>query len=285
MSETYPGLVMTEQQQCQVKPESIFMPPARRKRDEVYGKGKGFVHYTSADAALKIIDSKRLWMRSTTCMSDYREVQHGFDILLHFFSNEEKKARFLSSLNACFPGVADEAIKMFDDYWRDTKANTYISSISEHEDEEDLHGRLSMWRAFGGNTARVALIFRIPFFSAAGEALNIIFNPVSYMEESKAHAEVETIIQNIQNHKEFICSIGRPAIVQTVFTMLYAAVACLKHPGFHEENEWRVIYGPNRYQTMTPKSITREPRTNTRYTVCRVRLRLFSDKNASLKQS
>ena len=256
MSETTLGQVLTQEQQCQLKLESIFMPHARKKRDEVYDKKKRFVHYTSADAALKIVESKRLWMRSTTCMSDYREVQHGFDILLQFFSNVEKKARFCSALDACFPGVADEAIKMFDDYWRDTQANTYISSISVHDDNENFHGRLSMWRAFGGNTARVALVFRIPFFAPGADKLNIIFSPVAYMEEADAHAELEEIIKNIQDNKKFICSVDRPQIVQTVFTMLYAAVVCLKHPGFLEENEWRVIYGPNRYPSPLVESST-----------------------------
>ena len=28
--------------------------------------------------------------------------------------------------------------------------------------------------------------------------------------------------------------------------MLVAGVTCLKHEGFHEEREWRVLYAPNR---------------------------------------
>ncbi len=28
--------------------------------------------------------------------------------------------------------------------------------------------------------------------------------------------------------------------------MLVASVTCLKHKGFHEEREWRVLYAPNR---------------------------------------
>jgi hypothetical protein len=127
-----------------------------------------------------------------------------------------------------------------------TQSNTYISSISEHEDGEDSHGRLSMWRAFGGNTARVAIVFRIPFFSDAQDKLNIIFSPVAYLDGLGAHSVMESVIQNITGNQQFIRSVDRQYIVQIVFTMLYAAVVCLKHPGFHEENEWRVIHGPNR---------------------------------------
>jgi hypothetical protein len=74
-----------EQFQLGVRLEGIFMPYARRQRDGLYDSGAKpaarFVHYTSAEAALKIIESKRVWMRNTTCMADYREVQHGFEML------------------------------------------------------------------------------------------------------------------------------------------------------------------------------------------------------------
>jgi hypothetical protein len=73
-----------------------------------------FVHYTSAEAALSIINSKRIWMRNASCMSDYREVQHGFDILQKYFADKDRSARFSAALDACAPGVAQEAIKLFD---------------------------------------------------------------------------------------------------------------------------------------------------------------------------
>jgi len=93
-----------EQIQITLKLESIFMPHARKQRDEIYKKQTGFeggvsrepirfVHYTSAEAALRIITGKRIWMRNTTCMTDYREVQHGFEILRKFFSDKPKDRR------------------------------------------------------------------------------------------------------------------------------------------------------------------------------------------------
>ncbi|HXM22771.1 MAG TPA: hypothetical protein VN948_16050 [Terriglobales bacterium] len=101
--------------------EQIFMPQAKRQRDEAYKRQSTpgdamvqelrFVHYTSAEAALKIIRSKRLWMRNATCMSDYREVQHGFDILNKFFSDKVKTELFVNALDACVPGAAQDAIK------------------------------------------------------------------------------------------------------------------------------------------------------------------------------
>ena len=83
--------------------ERIFMPQARKQRVEHHSRenhdgGARFVHYTSAENALKIIQSKRLWLRNTLCMSDFREVQHGFDILQRFFGVPEKKEAFKAAL-------------------------------------------------------------------------------------------------------------------------------------------------------------------------------------------
>jgi len=73
---------LTEEQiQLALRLESIFMPHARRQRKETYTRQTGeansrkpirFAHYTSAEAALKIIKSKRILMRNATCMADYR---------------------------------------------------------------------------------------------------------------------------------------------------------------------------------------------------------------------
>jgi hypothetical protein len=241
-----------EEHQLWIRLEGIFTPHARAKRDAFYHndnklpRPQRFVHYTSAEAALNIIKTKRMWMRNTTCMSDYREVQHGFELLNKFFSDESKKKAFSAALDACSPNSAEEAINLFNQWWNDTQFNTYITSVSEHDDEEDLYGRLSMWRAFGGITARVAIVFSVPWFSPGALALNLSLNPVAYLNEEEVHAEISAVIKNIRENCDFLRSIDRPHIVGSVFNMLVAGVTCLKHKGFHEEREWRVLYAPNR---------------------------------------
>jgi hypothetical protein len=48
--------------------ESIFVPHASKHRAKSYQVGqsvsKRFIHYTSAEAAIKIITQKRLWLRN-----------------------------------------------------------------------------------------------------------------------------------------------------------------------------------------------------------------------------
>ncbi|MGD0236663.1 MAG: hypothetical protein ABSC55_19250, partial [Syntrophorhabdales bacterium] len=167
-----------------IRLEDIFMPEIRKHRHETYHNEQGatkesarFVHYTTAEAALNIIRTKRLWMRNTTCMTDYREVQHGFEILLSIFDKPKTEA-FAAVLDKSAPGAAIQAIKLFNERLNIIRVETYIASVSEHDDEEDLHGRLSMWRAFGASTPRVAIVIKVPWgVSPGAEALRIIFSP------------------------------------------------------------------------------------------------------------
>jgi hypothetical protein len=188
------NLVITPQQfELAIRLESIFMPYARKQRQEFYGEDKvhqtqaRFVHYTSAEGALSIIKSMRIWMRNTNCMSDYREVQPAFDIFSSFFADDTKRAAFIGALDACASGAAQEAIDLFNQSWKDIRFNSYISALSEHDKKEDLYGRLSMWRAFGGNVGRVGIAFNVPWFSGVTVALHLLFSPVAYLTEEAAH--------------------------------------------------------------------------------------------------
>jgi hypothetical protein len=73
-----------------------------------------------------------------------------------------------------------------------------------------------------------------------------MFSPVAYLQEEEAHAVMTEVVTNVQASRDFLRSIDRQLVVRAVFNMLVAAVTCLKHEGFHEEREWRVIYAPLR---------------------------------------
>jgi hypothetical protein len=229
------------------KLESIFMPYAAAKRQVAIDTQLRFVHYTSATAALEIIKSKSFWMRSSTCMADFREVQHGTDTLRRFLSNPANHKDFVEAIDGCAAGLAKEAFTLFDQWWAATLLQTYITSISEHDDSEDMHGRLSMWRAFGRTATRVALVFRLPLSSGGvASPLNILFSPVAYFSDARLDTEMKKVIGNIRSNQPFLKTLDRSRLLASVFMMLVAAVTCMKHEGFHEEREWRVIYSPKR---------------------------------------
>lgn len=242
-----------EQTQTLERLARIFMPLASRRRKERYpseGMSARFVHYTTAESALKIIETKRLWMRSTMCMSDYREVDHGHDLLLNAFrspanGSQSRYELFTRELGACVPGVAENSISMLDKNWDQIRYNTYVASLSEHDaGQEDLYGRLSMWRAFGGSSGRVALVISVPWFSPGAQLLKIIFSPVAYHTANQVATELDTVIQSVRENANFLSDVKPREWVSTmIYAMLLSAVTCLKHYGFNEEREWRVIHG------------------------------------------
>ncbi len=102
--------------------DAIFMPEGRRLRNALYSSPTPprFVHYTRAEAALGIIEKKRLWLRNTTSMLDYREVQHGYNLLLQWFNTGNNRTTFMQAFDEIHPGAAAAAIKSFDETWTRT---------------------------------------------------------------------------------------------------------------------------------------------------------------------
>jgi hypothetical protein len=115
-----------------------------------------------------------------------------------------------------------------------------------------------MWRAFGGNTARVAFVFKVPYMSSVAEALQIMFSPVAYLPKEGVHGVIREVVENVVSQRDFLQSIERPLLVGMTFAMLLAGVTCLKHEGFQEEREWRVIHSPKRQPSPLMRSVVRE---------------------------
>jgi hypothetical protein len=220
----------------------VFMPHAARRRDQVISTNGRFVHYTTAAAGLSIISTKSIWMRNTTCMADYSEVQHGFSKL----RTEAALKPLLDTLDERLSNAGKEAATLFDQWWNDTQYGTFISSISEHDPSEDAHGRLSMWRAFGGQSARVAFVVKIPLTDVVAPTLNIFLSPVAYFKNDELAQEITSVTANVRDNTDFLVSVPRPNLINAIFSMLISAVVCLKHEGFHEEREWRIVYNPRR---------------------------------------
>jgi K+-transporting ATPase A subunit len=57
-----------------------------------------------------------------------------------------------------------------------------------------------MWRAFGNDTSKVGIVFRIPKFSGAAIALSLMFSPVAYLSEAEIHGLIYRVIDSINNN-------------------------------------------------------------------------------------
>ena len=222
--------------------ERIFMPLAHRKRESVRQQGSHFVHYTSADNAVKILTSRRFWMRNVRCMNDYMEASFGHQQLVRLFQNQQLKAAFIETLAPYGDDMGNRVLKHFDEWWNNIQFNTYITSISEHYQSENVYGRLSMWRAYGGASAKAALVLRMPLVPGQAAGLRLLFSPVEYLAFDEIEQEFWNALRSIRGNAAVLSKLKPDLVFNMAFFMLVLAALCLKHQGFREEKEWRAIY-------------------------------------------
>lgn len=215
-----------------------FNPPSKPNR---------LAHYTTAENAIKIIKSKKLWLRNTRFMDDYSEVKHGQELLWNYLRNDNwsNRDKLQTALKKC--GVELEFLLNFEEFWEQVGKDTYICCFSEHTTKDDEHGRLSMWRAFSKDMAAVAIIFKYPPDSAA-KSLPIILSPVLY-EQKEFITEFDKLINSIDNNIGYLSEKLKPEeIAEWVYWTLVMAVVSLKHPSFSEEREWRLVHLPAHFR-------------------------------------
>lgn len=226
----------------------IFFPYIAKKIQEVPPSDRRFAYYTTADTAMKILRSKQIWLRNTAVMNDYSEVRYGTSCFEGAY-NTEPGTNFKTALENCFPGLAKEVTKEIFDDWRPIiLADTYVTCLSEHLPDENQNGRLSMWRAYGGD-AGVALVIRGAVMFSNTQVLKVISSPVAYRQPNQVGVAINDVAQNITLHADFLKGVSRDAARTAVFNMFLFGILCTKHPGFIEEREWRVIASPQMYKS------------------------------------
>ncbi len=228
----------------------IFLPTFKKKVEALKKNGGRFVHYTTAENALRILDSETIWMRNTGCMNDFTEVTHGHRNFLRFFREIDTDRKLRAALESIHESVSNAAVSEFDQLWSDhISANTYITCVSEHLDEEDDMGRLSMWRAYGLRGVGVAIVVNNTPFVTESENPAAYSTPVNYLTDQQFDEEIYALIERIKENLDFLRSL-KPEIVSNLISYwMMANVLSTKHPGFREEREWRVFYISSLHQS------------------------------------
>lgn len=237
------GKMMDEDQ----KLFSIFAPHTCRRREELQSSGRRLIHYTSAAAAISIISNQRIWMRNVRCMNDFAEIHHGISLLQksmnpnHASQIGEGLMEIFAETEAIFPGIANETIGWFNESARNIEIDTYALCLSEHDETENEHGRLSMWRSYTSDQVGVGLVLDTsPFYRKAPD-FGAYSSPVHYLNESQINDIFLEISENIRNDRSFLTQVGKGKTFKIMHSLLRHIAICTKHPGFHEEKEWRII--------------------------------------------
>ncbi len=219
----------------------LFVPHLLEKRVALTS-GKRLVHYTSAESAYKIIAGRQIWLRNAQMMNDYSEIRYGLDCIIQAWASPAGRD-LQALLNRLKEGLSDELADLFDGHTDGLKIGTFIVSLSEHEDGEDQFGRLSMWRAYGGQTG-VAIVLNNAAFAGNTDEMRVFSNPVFYLDIPTFVQWFEGWARPIIAAEKKLHEIGPDQVRNLLFMIFRSFALCTKHPAFSEEKEWRVFYSP-----------------------------------------
>lgn len=240
-----------EENQVSALMEQTFWAYEHRELERVKKEGRSFVHYTTTEAALSIINNREIWLRNSGVMNDYSEVAHGEACLRYCLHESNDVApRCKNVFDTLQEGLHDRAVRWFIDSARMRRAFTYLTSISEHGpqhiapgvvDEESMFGRLSMWRAYG-SCGGVGLIFRQDPLMEPKDRLNVFSMPVYYGNPDWFAFEFSKMLSFIESNMAQLKQIDPNVIWENLWRFIHFTSLSCKHPGFKEEREWRVTY-------------------------------------------
>lgn len=227
--------------------EKIFFPYATHRVKELQAKGAAFSHYTSAENALKIISGETVWLRNARLMNDYSEIDYGHLCIEEAMNNEFMIKRLGAVLGKVDSSLTDRILHSYKEGYRQRIRETYLISLAEHGGEGDPFaelGKLSMWRAYGGST-NVCLVLNSAPFTSPSDALNAYTSPVLYCSVDQFQANFGEFVFGLEQNIEFLQLIGADLCHELCSHALHFASLSIKHLGFSEECEWRVVHTPN----------------------------------------
>lgn len=234
-----------------VKPEhevnekflDIFYPELKKRQKVILKENRRFVHYTSAESAKSILSQKKFWLRPTSCMNDFSEVEHGLHCIHSAYNNSGSGLSFRDAIEKVRPGIAAQVESQFNSIQNFVRYDSYIACFSEHDDLEDELGRLSMWRAYCGRSG-VALILNSQGFFGDSDAFKSHMLPVSYRDDKDFLQFMYQVANNILGAANFLSQIPTNMLVSLIVNFLRFTAVTTKHPAFREEREWRVLHCP-----------------------------------------
>jgi hypothetical protein len=139
----------------------------------------------------------------------------------------------------------------FSNYFHNFDVNhafdVYVFCVSEHDPKKHPDGLLSMWRGYGANGHGAAIIFNTKFLVPIPDS-PLLIAKVNYATEVEREEWLKNIFRRCYGLLRM--SDFSDAELHTLgyhmfyLMMIYSLLS--KHPGFVEEQEWRVVYLPDR---------------------------------------
>jgi hypothetical protein len=207
-------------------------------------------HYTAADGLLGMLQSHQIWATNVRFMNDRSELDYGINLVYRVFEEDEFVGKLPPRNKPAFTKIKKTIRVMLDD--AEKKTTHFAICFCEKEN------LLSQWRGYGESGSGFALGFqtaRLNEFVAEPrpnikpeQMVPVILRRVIYDEYAQKDF-VRSCIRAMVKSIQFDRSVKRAAQTEWLQTalgivvnrLLYECLVCFKHPGFYEEEEWRLI--------------------------------------------
>ena len=225
----------------------LFLPlyADLRPEDAFHNKQPLLAHYTTTQVLEKILTSNEVWFSNPLFMNNMDEVRFGVLQGNALVMNSQEIAK------ACKTEERAQLFKnhfafYFDQFANQHVLDTYVFCLSDH-DKNDNDGKLSMWRGYGANGNGVAIVFDTAKLNVAENSPLIIAN-VKYATREARMDWLNNLLStfanilstaDIPNEKLYLAA-------HSLFERIKLFALYTKHQGFKEEDEWRIVYLPER---------------------------------------
>lgn len=219
----------------------VFLPDLLKDKNEFYCSVNDLAYYTRASTLFSILDNKEVWLRSTMCMNDYQEIRYTGDyIIRNFQHNNTIYNRFIRVLGEIIPvkitDLQDFFANKLESIVGGLYVHTYIMCFTEHDDEIFPDGNLQMFNSYGRGHGACLI-----FDKNKLKELDLPIYKVHYSNKRNIDEKIIQLLNRLEEKAEELRGIDVKMIINYLQLFFINLIATTKHPGFRQENEWRLI--------------------------------------------
>jgi hypothetical protein len=199
-------------------------------------------HYTSITTLESILKFNQIWLSNPLFMNDHEELHFGLRIAEQEFMIHEG-IRAACGNKESHEILINDFQKKLRQIGSEHAFDTYIACFSLHEAVKDKDGKLSMWRGYGGNGSGVALVFDTTSIKETNTNF-LIWAKVHYASREQRTAWIRKKLDLFAEllHRYQLPPSGYRTAIDSLLERFKVFSIFTKHHGFHEEQEWRLVY-------------------------------------------